>query len=45
MLDNNYSEKYKTLDEKLKRAELMTRSGSKQLKRHNKQVQNKYGNN
>lgn len=43
LLDDNYSEEYKTLGEKLKRAELMVRSGSKQLKRHNKQVQNKYG--
>lgn len=43
LLDDNYSEDYKTLGEKLKRAELMIKSGSKQLKRHNKQIQNKYG--
>ena len=43
MLDDGYSEEYKTLGEKLKRAELMVKSGSKQLKRHNKQIQNKYG--
>ena len=43
LLDDNYSEDYKTLGEKLKRAELMIKSGSKQLKRHNKQIQKKYG--
>jgi predicted PurR-regulated permease PerM len=43
LLDDNYSEKYKTLSEKLKRAQLMVKNGSKQLKRHNKQVQDKYG--
>jgi hypothetical protein len=42
-LDDNYSEKYKTLGEKLKRAQLIVKNGSKQLKRHNKQVQDKYG--
>lgn len=43
LLDDSYSEDYKTRQEKLKRAELMAISGSKQLKRHNKQVQDKYG--
>ena len=43
LLDDNYSEDYKTLGEKLKRAKLVVRNGSKQLKRHNKQIQDKYG--
>jgi hypothetical protein len=42
LLDDNYSEKYKTLGEKLKRAQLMVKNSSKQLKRHNKQIQDKY---
>lgn len=42
MLDNNYSKEYKTLEEKLKKTKLMVINGSKQLKRHNKQVQDKY---
>lgn len=45
LLDDNYSEDYKTLGEKLKRSKLVVRNGSKQLKRHNRQIQEKYGSN
>ncbi len=43
LLDDNYSEEYKTCEEKLKRAKETTRNASKQVKRHNKQIQKKYG--
>lgn len=43
LLDDNYSETYKTCEEKLKRSEQLTRTASKQIQRHNKQVQKKYG--
>lgn len=43
LLDDNYSDVYKTREEKLKRANQTARSGSKQVKRHNKLIQNKYG--
>jgi hypothetical protein len=43
-LDDNYSEDYKTREEKLKRSEQLVKNGSKQLQRHNKQIQKKYGN-
>ena len=42
-LDDNYSEKFRTKEEKLKRSEKLVRTASKQLKRHNKQIQKKYG--
>lgn len=44
LLDDNYSETYKTREEKLKRSEQLTRTASKQIQRHNKQVQKKYRN-
>jgi hypothetical protein len=34
----------KETQEKLKRSEELTKNGSKQLQRHNKQIQKKYGN-
>ncbi len=43
LLDDNYSKTYKTREEKLKRSEQLTRTASKQIQRHNKQVQKKYG--
>lgn len=43
LLDDNYSERFRTKGEKLKRSEELVRTASKQLKRHNRQVQNKYG--
>lgn len=42
LLDDNYSEEYRTKEEKLKRSEELVGNGSKQLKRHNRQIQNKY---
>ena len=42
LLDDNYSETYKTREEKLKRSEQLTRTASKQIQRHNKQIQKKY---
>ena len=44
LLDDNYSKTYKTREEKLKRSEQLTRTSSKQIQRHNKQVQKKYEN-
>lgn len=44
MLDDNYSEIYKTHEEKLKRSEELIKHGSKQIARHSKQIQKKYGN-
>lgn len=43
MLDDNYSEIYKNRQEKLKRAEELVEHSSKQIVRHNKQIQKKYG--
>ena len=43
LLDDNYSKKFRTKEEKLKRSEQLTRGASKQIQRHNKQVQKKYG--
>ena len=45
LLDDNYSEEYKTLEEKLERANKMTKGASKQVVRHNRLIQKKYGNN
>lgn len=44
MLDDNYSYMYKNRKEKLKRAEELVEHSSKQIVRHSKQIQNKYGN-
>ena len=44
LLDDNYSKKFRTKEEKLKRSEQLTRGASKQIQRHNKQVQKKYEN-
>lgn len=43
LLDDNYSEEYKTLEEKLDRVNKMTKGASKQVQRHNKLIQNRYG--
>jgi hypothetical protein len=43
LLDDNYSEEYKTREEKLKRANQITKNASKQFKRHNRLIQKKYG--
>ena len=42
LLDDNYSERFRTKEEKLKRSEQLTRTASKQIQRHNKQIQKKY---
>ena len=42
LLDDNYSIFYKTREEKLERSEQLTSRASKQIQRHNKQVQKKY---
>jgi hypothetical protein len=42
LLDDNYSPIYKTLEDKLERAEKLTRGSSKQVRRHNKKVKNRY---
>jgi len=42
LLDDNYSEDYKTREEKLERIKQLFEKSSKQLQRHNKQVQKKY---
>lgn len=41
-LDDSYSEDYPTAVEKLKRAEELSNKGTKQFKRHNKIIQEKY---
>ncbi len=43
LLDDNYSEEYKTREEKLKRANQTTKNASKQVKRHNRLIQKRYG--
>ena len=43
LLDDNYSDIYKTLEEKLQRANKMTKGASKQVQRHNKLIQKRYG--
>lgn len=45
MLDDNYSEKYKTTKEKLERSAKVVRTASKQVKRHNRLIQKRYGKN
>jgi hypothetical protein len=42
LLDDLYSEEYKTREEKLKRANETTKNASKQVKRHNKLIQKRY---
>lgn len=42
LLDDSYSEEYKTGEEKLKRLKELVKGASKQLQRHNKQIQKKY---
>ena len=42
-LDDNYSEEFRTKEDKLKRSEEISKQFSKQGQRHNKQIQNKYG--
>lgn len=44
LLDDDYSEEYKTREEKLKRSEQLVKGASKQIQRHNKQIQKRYGN-
>lgn len=43
-LNDDYSDVFKTREEKLKRTEELAQNSSDQLKRHNKLIQNKYGN-
>ena len=43
LLDDNYSGEFCTKEEKLERSEKLVRTSSKQVKRRNKQIQNKYG--
>jgi hypothetical protein len=45
LLDDNYSEEYETREEKLKRSEQLVKNASKQVKRHNRLIEKKYGNN
>ena len=45
LFDDNYSQEYKTREEKLKRANQTTKNASKQVKRHNKLIQKRYGSN
>jgi hypothetical protein len=42
MLDPDYSDIYKSREEKLKRISLLTVSSNKQLKRHGEIIYNKY---
>ncbi len=42
MLDDNYSEKFKTTKDKLERQAEIARTASKQLKRHNRLIQKRY---
>ena len=41
-LDDAYSELYDSREKKLKKTEELAKNSSKQMKRHNKQIQNKY---
>ena len=43
LLDDNYSEEYKTREEKLERMKTLTDRFYKQVQRHNRLIQNKYG--
>lgn len=42
-LDDKYSIFYESREKKLKRTEELAQNSSKQMQRHNKQIQNKYG--
>ena len=42
LLDDSYSEKYKTTQEKLERSAKIAEVSSKQVQRHNRQIQKKY---
>lgn len=42
-LDDNYTEDYDSREKKLKRTEELAQNSSKQMQRHNKQIQKKYG--
>lgn len=42
-LDDNYTELYDSREKKLKRTEELAQNSNKQMKRHNRQIQNKYG--
>jgi hypothetical protein len=41
-LDDNYTEFYDSREKKLKRTEELAKNSSKQVQRHNKQIQKKY---
>lgn len=43
LLDDSYSDIYKTIEEKLQRANKMTKGASKQVRRHNRLIQKRYG--
>ena len=43
LLDDNYSQEYKTREEKLERMKTLTDRFSKQVKRHNRLIQKRYG--
>lgn len=42
-LDDNYTDLYDSLEKKLKRTEELAQNSSKQMQRHNIQIQKKYG--
>jgi len=42
-LDDDYAELYDSREKKLKRTEELAQNSNKQMKRHNKQIQKKYG--
>jgi hypothetical protein len=42
-LDDNYTEDYDSREKKLKRTEKLAQNSSKQMQRHNRQIQKKYG--
>lgn len=44
-LNDEYSDVFKTLEEKLEKTEELAQNSTDQLKRHNKLIQNKYGSN
>lgn len=45
LLDDSYSQEYKTREEKLERMKTLTDRFSKQVQRHNRLIQKRYGNN
>lgn len=42
-LDDNYTEDYDSREKKLKRTEELAKNSSKQMQKHNRQIQKKYG--